>query len=441
MLGCSLTNTTDFPFEASFHGLSDFHQLPVSNALPCVQPSGGKLVLIPQISLDHLAGVWSSGKTPEALASPSFLCHGDARLFLRLHSDDVVIKLAECRDNPVSLRFGDKVVLIQHVANNTLPFCTHLAIFTYQKPVFLHWSNVNRPLCLAVCIETTLIFASMCGSILTPGESGLKDFLRICIRHIDATYLKKENASLSEFTVTSSLIQIDNLAQTSLPTFDFPVLMRSVLPHTMEENSTGVFSCTLQIRYLSYIDFILDRFNMRLPPMEAYLEDSVLYALASWVQDLRGALPAWIGDVENGAESPTPTMLCLRNFEIYPVSLQLALKVRVGMHISCKTTQFRLNRFECLEAALDMKTLFSELSTHYISQVLIRAGLVLGSLELIGNPACLVASFAEGVWDLVHFADSGKMATREQLSLLRGLARGLVSLVKHTTGYDRFDWS
>ncbi|KAL5965577.1 Vacuolar protein sorting-associated protein 13B, partial [Taenia solium] len=433
-LGCTLTNTTDFPFEASFHSLSDFHQLPVSNALPCVQPSGGKLVLIPQISLDHLAGVWVSGVTPEASASSAFLCHEDVHLFLRLHSDDVVIKLADCRHNPIQLRFGDKTVLIQQVSGEVLPFCTHLAIFTDQKPVFSHWSHVDQPLSLTVCIDTTLIFASVCGSILTPSESGLKDFLRICIRRIEVTYLKKENASLFEFSITSSLIQVDNLAQISQSTFDFPVLIRSVLPHTMEENSTGVSSCTFQIHYLSSTDFIIDGFDLRLPSVEAYIEDTVLYALASWVQDLRGALPDWVGEVENAVKSPTSTMLCLRKFEIHPVLLQLALKVKVGMHISCKTTQFRLNKFECSEAALDMKALFSRLSAHYISQVLIRAGLVLGSLELIGNPACLVASFAEGVWDLVHFADSEKMATQEQLSPLRGLARGLVSLVKHTTG-------
>ncbi|KAL5110970.1 Vacuolar protein sorting-associated protein 13B [Taenia crassiceps] len=434
-LGCSLTNTTDFPFEATFHGVSEFHQLPVSNALPCVQPSGGKLVLIPQISLDHLAGGWVSGKTSETSTSATFLCHEDAYLFLRLHSDDVVIKLGDCRDNPVPLRFGDKTVLIQHIATEPFPFCTHLAIFTEQKPMFLHWSHVDQPLCLTVTIDTTLIFASARGSLLAPGESGLKDFLRICIRRIEATYLKKDNTSPFEFSITSSLMQIDNLAQISLSTFDFPVLMRSVLPHTMEESSTGVSSCTFRIRYLSSTDFILDRFDLCLPSMEAYLEDSVLYALASWVQDLRGALHAWAGgDVENGVKSPTSTMLCISRFEIHPVSMQLALKVKVGMHISCKTTQFRLNRFECLEAALDMKTLLSQLSAHYISQVLIRAGLVLGSLELIGNPACLVASFAEGVWDLVHFADREKMATREQMSLLRGLARGLVSLAKHTAG-------
>ncbi|VDK36164.1 unnamed protein product [Taenia asiatica] len=433
-LGCTLTNTTDFPFEASFHSLSDFHQLPVSNALPCVQPSGGRLVLIPQISLDHLAGVWVSGVTPESSASSAFLCHEDVHLFLRLHSDDAVIKLADCRHNPIQLRFGDKTVLIQQVADEALPFCTHLAIFTDQKPVFSHWSHVDQPLSLTVFIDTTLIFASICGSILTPSESGLKDFLRICIRRIEATYLKKENASLFEFSITSSLVQVDNLAQISRSTFDFPVLIRSVLPHTMEENSTGVSSCTFQIRYLSSTDFIIDGFGLCLPSVEAYIEDSVLYALASWVQDLRGALPDWVGEVENAVKSPTSTMLCFRKFEIHPVLLQLALKVKVGMHISCKTTQFRLNKFECSEAALDMKTLFSRLSAHYISQVLIRAGLVLGSLELIGNPACLVASFAEGVRDLVHFADSEKMATREQLSPLRGLARGLMSLVKHTTG-------
>ncbi|VDM34355.1 unnamed protein product [Hydatigera taeniaeformis] len=434
-LGCSLTNETDFLFEASFLSLSNFHQLPVSNALPCVPPSGGKLVLIPQISLDHLAGVRIDGETSAALPVSTFLCHEDAHLFLRLHSDDVVIKVADCKDSPIPLRFGNKTVFVQQIANGVLPFCTDLTIFTDQKPMFSHWPRADQPLSLTVFIDTTLIFAPVCGSVLPLGASGLKDFLRVCIRRIGATYTRRENAFLFDFSITSSLIQIDNLAQITLSTFDFPVLMRSVLPCTVEENGTGVASCTCQVRYLSPTDFLFDSFYIRLPSIEAYLEDSMLYALALWMQDLRGALPARVGgDVEDTVNLQTSTILCLHKFEIHSVSLQLALKVKVGMHITCKTTQFRLNSFECSEAVLDTKTLFSQLSMHYISQVLIRAGLVLGSLELIGNPACLVASFAEGVWDLVHFADGEKTATQEQLNLLRGLARGLVSLAKHTTG-------
>lgn len=106
----------------------------------------------------------------------------------------------------------------------------------------------------------------------------------------------------------------------------------------------------------------------------------------------------------------------------------------MGVHISCKTTQFHLNDFSRSDAALQVSALLAQLSTHYVSQILIRADLVLGSLELIGNPVSLVASFAEGISDLVHFADREKIASRDQISPMRGLARGLVSLVKHATG-------
>lgn len=127
------------------------------------------------------------------------------------------------------------------------------------------------------------------------------------------------------------------------------------------------------------------------------------------------------------------------------------LKASIGVHISCKSTQLHLAPFQLSGKSMavgSVHELVSRLSTHYVAQALFRAGLLLGGLELIGNPAGLVAAFAAGVSDLVHFADStdltdssdndggqGGVVSREQrLGLLRGLATGLMSLAKHTTG-------
>ena len=428
-LSCKLTNTTDSLFQASFQGPFDLHQFPVSNALSYVHPNCGKLALIPQALLDQLAGLQSSNGSSKLQGISKFLCQLDTPLLLRLGPHETSIKMGDFRGNLMSLSFADKVILLQKSTNKEFPFI-ELIISTEGGSTQHYQKRGQRFLSLSLYIDTVLIFAPIPSSLLTLNNPGSTNFLRASVRCIEGYFKRKKHSLLSSFSITSSLIQIDNLAQLSLSTFDFPVILRFVLSHSMIEKSSSIFSCSGRICQASSGGFLLDRFDLRLPSMEVYLEDSILYATISWVRDLRDAWSA-VGDKK---QSPMFTVVSFRSFEVHPVSLQLALKAKVGMHISCKTTQFRLKSFALSEAVLQPKTLLAQLSTHYISQILIRAGLVLGSLELIGNPARLVASFAQGISDLVHFVDSERIATREQLGLLRGLARGLLSLVKHTTG-------
>ncbi|KAM3186126.1 hypothetical protein ACTXT7_004958 [Hymenolepis weldensis] len=427
-LGCNLINTTNHFIEASiqFH---DFHKFPVSNALPCVYPRGGKLTIIPQSGLDRLVEMQAFDEPPTS----DFLHLESTALSLHLNSDEVTVKLIDCDQKPLSLTFSGTIIFIQRVVYHAIPSWIKLVIFTEKNLSPHSIPPVERPLSLSIYIDTVLIFMIISGSLLKEGDSRLRNFIRVSIRCIDGSFSRNGHLPVSEFSVTSSMIQVDNLAQLTSSTFDFPVLLRSVLSHAVEGNSTGSFSCSGQIRQIQpFSDLLLDKFDLRLPSIEAYLEDSVLYTLISWIDDLKNVGSQEVESANTNDQFPS--ILCFRDLHIHPVAIQLALKAKMGVHISCKTTQFRLNKFARSEAVLQPSALIAQLSTHYISQVLIRAGIVLGSLELIGNPVSLVASFAEGVSDLVNFADSEKAVSKEQLGPLRGLARGLMSVVKHTTG-------
>lgn len=427
-LGCNLINTTNHSIEASikFH---DFHKVPVSNALPCAYPGGGKLTIIPQSGLDRLVGMQAFDEPPTS----DFLHLESTALSLHLNSDEVTVKLIDCDQKPLPLTFSGTVIFIRRVVDQAIPSSIQLVIFTEKNPSPHSIPPVERPLSLSIYIDTVLIFMIISGSLLKQSDSRLRNFVRVSIRCIDGSFSRNGHLSVSEFSVTSSMIQVDNLAQLTSSTFDFPVLLRSVLSHAVEGNSTGSFSCSGQIRQIQpFSDLLLDKFDLRLPSIEAYLEDSVLYTLISWIDDMKSVRSQKVESANTNDQFPS--ILCLRDLHIHPVAIQLALKAKMGVHISCKTTQFRLNKFARSEVVLQTSALIAQLSTHYISQVLIRAGIVLGSLELIGNPVSLVASFAEGVSDLVNFADSEKAVSKEQLDPLRGLARGLLSVVKHTTG-------
>nr|CDS31286.1 vacuolar protein sorting associated protein 13B [Hymenolepis microstoma] len=427
-LGCSLINSTDHSIAASIN-FHDFHKLPVSNALPCVYPRGGKLTIISQSGLDHLVGM----RTPGETSTSDFIHIESTSLSLHFNSDEVTVKLAECDQKPLSLIFSGTTIFIQRVVDQAIPSAINVVIFTEKKPSLHPILPIGWPLSMSIYIDTVLIFAPISGSLLKHGDSRLRNFVRVSVRCIDVSLFRDGCPPVSEFSVTSSMIQIDNLAQLTSSTFDFPVLLRSVLSHANEGNTTGSFSCSGQIRHIQpFGDLLLDKFDLRLPSIEAYLEDSVLFTLLAWIDDLKSAGSQNTETIDNNDRFPT--ILCLRDLQIHSIALQLALKAKIGVHISCKTTQFRLNKFARSEAVLQVSALIAQISTHYISQVLIRAGIVLGSLELIGNPVSLVASFAEGLSDLVNFSGRENSASREQLSPLIGVTRGLVSLVKHATG-------
>uniref|UniRef100_A0A5K3F779 VPS13_C domain-containing protein n=2 Tax=Mesocestoides corti TaxID=53468 RepID=A0A5K3F779_MESCO len=427
-LGCSVVNTTSHTFETAIVGLQLFHQLPISNSLPCLYRDKGRVTLISQTSLDLLAA-----DTPKSRLVSKFLTFEDVSILLRLVPEEIVVRLADCRNSPLPLHIGNKVVYIQSYVNHAIPFYVELEIFSHQPPTRIPVSLVESTRSFSVYVDTFSIFALRSGCLSEGSEPRQVDFLRLSIRSIEFTLLFEYGIPRSKFTFSSSLIQLDNLAQVYTPTLDFPVILRSVISQVAEIDTTGLFVCSGQLHHLPFGDFLFEKIDIKLPVMEVYLEDGAMYALLSWAQDLRGAMSQRIIKANN-LEPSTRIAYCLHDFEIHPILLQVSLKFTLGVHISCKTVQLQLNAFKLPKAVAPLATLLGQLGAHYISQALLRVGLVLGGLELIGNPASLVASFAEGFSDLVHFSDIRKTTNQEQLGFLRGLMRGLVSLMKHTTG-------
>lgn len=427
-LSFNLVNTTSLALNVSILGDNSFdHKLSLSDALPRLHPHGGKLRLVPQFSLDRLIGLTlprCGAKYQSASEAAPFPCKflaDEENLSLKFHynSDFTVMRLIDCEKNegcPVAV--GGVVFFVKLFRSDHL---LDVAIYSLQPPS-MDVHTLQAPLISPAFSISIDLFSIACLSPLTTEEDSAS-FLRLSIRRLSLDMSKDQC-----FQLTSSLIQLDNLAQKSAAAFDFPVLLRFAL----SRSNCAKFSLTGQVIH----GFILSSVNLQLPFVEAYIDDNAIYAIASWLQDLKCSLPEY----NKMSTQPNLVLCAIRGLQIQPVTLQVAVKMSFGIHISCRSTSLQLSAYNLplVGCVQPVETLFAQLAAHYLSQALMRAGLVLGGLELIGNPAGLVASFAAGVWDLVHFADAEEAGESSKgirrVGIIRGLAGGLASLVKHTTG-------
>jgi len=90
----------------------------------------------------------------------------------------------------------------------------------------------------------------------------------------------------------------------------------------------------------------------------------------------------------------------------------------------------RLNALTVENAYGDSATLLAPILAHYTSQGLGQAYKLVGSIAILGDPVGLVGNLGEGVADFFYEPAQGLVNSPQEFGL--GLARGTVSLLKHT---------
>jgi vacuolar protein sorting-associated protein 13B len=71
------------------------------------------------------------------------------------------------------------------------------------------------------------------------------------------------------------------------------------------------------------------------------------------------------------------------------------------------------------------------MAKHYLSGALVRAGWVVGSLEILGNPGGFARTVGSGVKDFVQLPYEGII--HGPWAFITGVTHGSLSLVKHFT--------
>ncbi|XP_041362052.1 vacuolar protein sorting-associated protein 13B-like [Gigantopelta aegis] len=263
----------------------------------------------------------------------------------------------------------------------------------------------------------------------------------------------EENAK-SSVGLSVGYIQIDNQLY-GQGQFDFPVLLKQQAEPgqsgcgdvNLEELSVAERHAVFRLSSFLHAQIVLgfsdstltESFDISMKPLSVYLDDCFLYRL---LKEMKTCIPIKLCCDSNRPikikQLPLPIRvtalsLCqpmrIQHFCIQPVSMLLSVHASVKMFLASDRTPLSFAKFECRNLCSTYHQLGHALAMHYISGAIFRAGIVVGSLEILGNPTGLIRSIGTGVADMFRLPYAG--LTRGPGAFISGISHGMGSLFKH----------
>ena len=274
----------------------------------------------------------------------------------------------------------------------------------------------------------------------------------IALTHSVGQRVVECNRVCPELTLRIGAFQIDNQLQDD--TFEFSViLIPSITPlptkktpsprrppprsgvkplvsiNCMYEPAScacGIFLTSVDISVQPVTLYIEDTFLYRVSDMVAsFLPPSMLYSTESAGNQRSNSLK--VLDITQSSIQP----FLMGELKITPVTLNVTLHASVKLFLSVDDSPLSLGHFHLSPVFLPTSALIQKLTYHYVTAALFNSGWVLGSLELLGNPAGLVRSFSQGVADFFYLPYDG--LTRGPGAFVSGMSRGMSSFVRHVS--------
>lgn len=193
--------------------------------------------------------------------------------------------------------------------------------------------------------------------------------------------------------------------------------------------------------------------HIKMKPITLYAEDAVFYSLmeilSSFLPASKHKIAKFGEDRERNEEEENlpvvmrmPREVLLKSgamthpihisqLTIEPVSVLLSVHASVKLYVALDQSPLNFGCFQRHEIMTTSYSLGHNLTMHYLSGALIRAGWVVGSLDLLGNPGGFARTVGSGVRDFVQLPYEGIL--QGPWAFIAGVTHGSVSLVKHLT--------
>ncbi|RUS71062.1 hypothetical protein EGW08_021166, partial [Elysia chlorotica] len=285
----------------------------------------------------------------------------------------------------------------------------------------------------------------------------------------------KPNSVCSEtsFALSVGNVQVDN-QRFGTGTYDFPVVF---LPQSASTDSVSPADSSqrchfpegvgiLEIhaimkskaffhtRIVTFDDPIwhqsgIDSVDIAFKPFSVYVDDTFIYRVLEEVEafspsrlvSAQEVIPS-TGSHPGGVSRKVPPAVELnslvlsrpmrvKHLSIQPIKMLLSVHASVRLFLASDHTPLNLAQFQRDDVFSTTQRLVHALTMHYASAAIFRAGIVVGSLEILGNPTGLVRSIGTGVSDLISLPYSG--LTRGPSAFVYGLSRGIGSLVRNVS--------
>ena len=251
---------------------------------------------------------------------------------------------------------------------------------------------------------------------------------------------------LPEFFVGVDSVQVDSQLEDDF--YEFAVILLPTPPALAPTTSPRKFHARPTAKPLICITgtyepasvdsgVFLHSLHAAIKPLTVFLEDKFVYRLATVMESFQPPFPT--------AEEPHPFDDCaetildtscsnlfpiaIGHLKIEPLVFNVTIHASVRLFVAVEDTPLNLSQFELSPVFLESAGLVQKLTFHYLTAALLKSGWVLGSLELLGNPAGLIRNFSQGLADFFYLPYDG--LTRGPSAFVRGMSRGTSSLLRH----------
>ncbi|KAL4227239.1 Vacuolar protein sorting-associated protein 13B [Mactra antiquata] len=184
---------------------------------------------------------------------------------------------------------------------------------------------------------------------------------------------------------------------------------------------------------------VIETVECAMKPMSFYVEDTFIYHCIKEAEGFLQVpmsipeplpvavrkLPSVVKSLSKSISSP----IVIGQFCIQPVTMMMSVHASIKVFIASDHTPLSFGKFEKSYLRTTSYQLTRVLVMHYASGALFRAGAVVGSLEILGNPTGLVRSIGSGVADFFRMPYQG--LTRGPGAFVKGISSGTSSMVKN----------
>ncbi|KAK8395541.1 hypothetical protein O3P69_005567 [Scylla paramamosain] len=258
-------------------------------------------------------------------------------------------------------------------------------------------------------------------------------------------------------------VQIDNQLHIC-GKYDFPVILIRQDPNSAPRlspldpieraiqisHNNALFTLTLVLEQLPTRN-CLHSVHIRLKPIVLYAEDAVFYSLMDILSSFLPLPRQKVRDVRERREDEEEALpvvmrmpehilaisdamtrpVHISSLTVEPVSLLLSVHASVKIYVALDRSPLHFGQFQRSEVLTTSYSLGHSLAMHYLSGALMRAGWVVGSLDLLGNPGGFARTVGSGVRDFVQLPYEGIL--QGPWAFIAGVTHGSLSLVKHLT--------
>ncbi|XP_066922886.1 intermembrane lipid transfer protein VPS13B-like [Clytia hemisphaerica] len=270
--------------------------------------------------------------------------------------------------------------------------------------------------------------------------------LSLSTSDLQIEHTKTNAKDKSSIQLSVGNLQLDNQISEDIR-FHFPVIllpMRKISQRYHKVTSDAPFAdiqaspdadfFTLKILLSKKDDCTsLDDVELCIQPFEMFLEDAYIYRLAELMKNYLPNIPGEQHATVDPISSIRPVLFPLKTCKVHiaEISFLLSIHASVKVFLAADHIPLKLGAFDCQPTQTIRDEFVRVLLYHYATQVLVRVGWILGSLELIGNPTGLIHSIGRGISDFVTMPYHG--LTRGPTAFVSGISHGLSSFVKHVS--------